>query len=96
MWKPRPRCFASLAERRDLGGAIDEAIFGRIGDRQRGRLDLVDVLADAVARRRRRRPASTFAPGPSSSISLAPPVKKPGAPASSTSICASRWQRIAP
>ena len=26
---------------------------------------------------------------------MAPPVKKPGAPASSTSICASRWQRIA-
>ena len=38
----------------------------------------------------------TFAPGPSSSISLAPWVKNPGAPASSFSICASRWQRIAP
>ena len=38
----------------------------------------------------------TFAPGPSSKISLAPPVKKPGAPASSTSICASRWHRMPP
>ena len=32
----------------DLGGAIDQAIFGRIGDRERRGLDLVNVLADEV------------------------------------------------
>jgi hypothetical protein len=38
-----------LADRGDLGGAVDETIFGGVGDRQRVRLDLVDVGADAVA-----------------------------------------------
>ena len=50
MWKARPRCFGELAERGDLSRAIDETIFRRVGNRQRRRLDLMDVLADAVAR----------------------------------------------
>ena len=43
-----------LAERRDLRGPVNEPIFGRVGNRDGGGLDLVDVLADAVAARRRR------------------------------------------
>jgi hypothetical protein len=38
-----------LAKRGNLGGSIDKAIFGRVGDRERGRLDLVDVVADCIA-----------------------------------------------
>ena len=54
MWKARPALLRQLAERGDFGGAIDEAIFGRVGDRDRRRLDLVHVVADAVARGRDR------------------------------------------
>ena len=35
-----------VAERRGLGGRVDAAIFAGVGDRERGRLDLVDVVAD--------------------------------------------------
>ena len=49
-----PALLGQLAERRDFGSAIDQAIFGRVGDRERGGLDLVDVVADAIAGRRDR------------------------------------------
>ena len=47
--EPAPR--RQLADRRDFGGSIHEAIFGGVGDRDRGGLDLVHVVADAIAGR---------------------------------------------
>ena len=38
-----------LAQRSDFGRAIDEPVFGRIGDRERRGLNLVHVVADAIA-----------------------------------------------
>ena len=49
MWKREPALLCQLAERGDFGSAIDQAIFGRVGDRDRRRLNLVHIVADAVA-----------------------------------------------
>ena len=41
-----PALLRQLAKRRDLRGAVNQAIFGGVGDRDRRGLDLVDVGAD--------------------------------------------------
>jgi len=46
-----PARLGQFAEGADFGGTIDQAIFGRIGERDDGRLDLVDVVADGLASR---------------------------------------------
>ena len=96
MWKPSLRASRDLAERGDLGGAIGQPIFGRIGDRQRHRLAPGGRRSGRARTPPRPSSGVTFAPAPGSRVSLAPCVKNPGAPASSCSICACSWHRIAP
>ena len=52
--EPEPACLGELTQRRSLVGRIGQPIFGRVGDRQCRRLDLVNVGPDPRARRRRR------------------------------------------
>ena len=65
-----PARAGELADRGDFVGRIDQAIFGRVGDRDRVRLDLVDVVGGSRRSPRGSLSGVSFAPSPSAEHQL--------------------------